>query len=208
MDLLDHLQKGCRFILPQVLHEPVTFLHPYQQELGTNKLVFLKKDISVQFSCSVVSDSLRPHGLQHTRLPCPSLMYLHCSSSICSFIYKSTFYSCHLCVYKIFLHWRYYYKWNNVKHIFLISSCFPLLMDVLVVYGQIYWYTLFICAIVASSFPNKNTQHALLGFLLSPNFYMHFLYSSGLYSTRLSNINFFLCFNTFPQSSGIFKGRI
>ena len=26
----------------------------------------------VQFSCSVVSDSLRPHGLQHSRLPCPS----------------------------------------------------------------------------------------------------------------------------------------
>ena len=28
---------------------------------------------SVQFSCSVVSDSLRPRGLQHTRLFCPSL---------------------------------------------------------------------------------------------------------------------------------------
>ena len=27
--------------------------------------------ISVQFSCSVVSDFLRPHGLQHARLPCP-----------------------------------------------------------------------------------------------------------------------------------------
>ena len=27
---------------------------------------------SVQFSCSVVSDSLWPHGLQHTRSPCPS----------------------------------------------------------------------------------------------------------------------------------------
>ena len=27
---------------------------------------------SVQFSCSVMSDSLWPHGLQHTRLPCPS----------------------------------------------------------------------------------------------------------------------------------------
>ena len=27
---------------------------------------------SVQFSRSVVSDSLRPHGLQHTRPPCPS----------------------------------------------------------------------------------------------------------------------------------------
>ena len=27
---------------------------------------------SVQFSCSVVSDSLRPHGLQHSRPPCLS----------------------------------------------------------------------------------------------------------------------------------------
>ena len=27
---------------------------------------------SVRFSCSVVSNSLRPHGLQHARLPCPS----------------------------------------------------------------------------------------------------------------------------------------
>ena len=27
---------------------------------------------SVQFSHSVVSDSLQPHGLQHARLPCPS----------------------------------------------------------------------------------------------------------------------------------------
>ena len=26
----------------------------------------------IQFSCSVVSDSLQPHGLQHTRPPCPS----------------------------------------------------------------------------------------------------------------------------------------
>ena len=26
----------------------------------------------VQFSCSVVSDSLQPHGLQHARTPCPS----------------------------------------------------------------------------------------------------------------------------------------
>ena len=28
--------------------------------------------ISVQFSCSVVSNSLQPHGLQHVRPPCPS----------------------------------------------------------------------------------------------------------------------------------------
>ena len=36
--------------------------------------------LSVQFSCSVMSNSLRPHGLQHSRLPCPlgltGLIYL------------------------------------------------------------------------------------------------------------------------------------
>ena len=36
---------------------------------------------SVQFSWSVVSDSLRPHGLQHTRLPCPSPTPGACSNS-------------------------------------------------------------------------------------------------------------------------------
>ena len=29
------------------------------------------KSLSIQFSCSVVSDSLRPHELQHARPPCP-----------------------------------------------------------------------------------------------------------------------------------------
>ena len=37
---------------------------------------YLAPDDSVpsvsQFSCSVLSDSLQPHGLQHARLPCPS----------------------------------------------------------------------------------------------------------------------------------------
>ena len=28
--------------------------------------------LGLQFSCSVMSDSLRPHELQHTRPPCPS----------------------------------------------------------------------------------------------------------------------------------------
>ena len=35
------------------------------------------KIISVQFICSVVSNSLRPHRLQHTRLPCPSPTQTH-----------------------------------------------------------------------------------------------------------------------------------
>ena len=36
---------------------------------------------SVQFSPSVMSDSLRPHGLQHARLPCPSPTFGACSNS-------------------------------------------------------------------------------------------------------------------------------
>ena len=34
--------------------------------------IFKASHSSVQFSHSVMSNSLRPHGLQHTRLPCPS----------------------------------------------------------------------------------------------------------------------------------------
>ena len=39
------------------------------------------KKPSVQFSCSVMSDSLRPHGLKHARLPCPSLTPRACSNT-------------------------------------------------------------------------------------------------------------------------------
>ena len=38
-------------------------------------------DISVQFSLSVLPDSLQPQGLQHTRLPCPSPIPGACSKS-------------------------------------------------------------------------------------------------------------------------------
>ena len=36
---------------------------------------------SIQFSCSVMSDSLRPHEPQHTRLSCPSPTRRACSNS-------------------------------------------------------------------------------------------------------------------------------
>ena len=36
---------------------------------------------SVQFSSTVVSNSLWPHGLQHTKFPCPSLAPRACSNS-------------------------------------------------------------------------------------------------------------------------------
>ena len=36
------------------------------------QIIKLVRLSSVQFSCSVMSNSLWPHGLQYTRLPCPS----------------------------------------------------------------------------------------------------------------------------------------
>ena len=45
--------------------------HPWHFQALTKRIVIYNK-CSVQFSRSVVSDSLRPHGLQHARLPCPS----------------------------------------------------------------------------------------------------------------------------------------
>ena len=41
-----------------------------------NLLLFL-----LLFNCQVVSDYLQPHGLQHARLPCPSLSPRDCSNS-------------------------------------------------------------------------------------------------------------------------------
>ena len=42
---------------------------------------FAKSQNYVQFSCSVMSYSLWPHGLQHTRVPCPSPSPGVCSNS-------------------------------------------------------------------------------------------------------------------------------
>ena len=39
------------------------------------------KEVSVQFSHSVMSNPLQPHGLQHARLPCPSPTPRACSNS-------------------------------------------------------------------------------------------------------------------------------
>ena len=50
-----------------------------------NKAVYCHSDylthMQSQFSCSVMSNSLQPHGLQHTRLPCPSPTPRACSNS-------------------------------------------------------------------------------------------------------------------------------
>ena len=47
--------------------------HPYSRETDIRKLL----------SRSVMSNSLQPHGLQHARLPCPSLSPRVCSNHAC-----------------------------------------------------------------------------------------------------------------------------
>ena len=44
----------------------------YQNLVDINPKISTVTFSSVQFSCSVVSDSLQPHESQHTRPPCPS----------------------------------------------------------------------------------------------------------------------------------------
>ena len=52
LSLYNH--TGCAFLMPKYQFHQSKYIS------------------SVQFSCSVMSDSLWPHGLQHTRPPCPS----------------------------------------------------------------------------------------------------------------------------------------
>ena len=85
MFLLSHVGNSCSvsnfFIiicygdLWSVIFDAVTIVKNYNflkvqmmVSIFSNKMSFS----SVQFSRSVVSDSLRPHELQHTRPPCPS----------------------------------------------------------------------------------------------------------------------------------------
>ena len=65
-----------------VCRESVWVSHTYSgsvcdKDQGSNSLALF----FLQFSHSVVSDSLPPHGLQHTRLPCPSPTPGACSNS-------------------------------------------------------------------------------------------------------------------------------
>ena len=50
---------------------PCLLIASFSLDCYVNLVIFLKHFSSVQFSRSVVSDSLRPHGLQHASLPFP-----------------------------------------------------------------------------------------------------------------------------------------
>ena len=59
---------------------PHTWSPPLCKDLGSKDISTSGQSVS-QFSHSVVSDSLQPHGLQHARLPCPSPTPGACSDS-------------------------------------------------------------------------------------------------------------------------------
>ena len=56
------------------------FLNPKNRKYSIIYNILILLNMSL-FSCSVMSDSLWSHGLQHTRLPCPSLSLTVCSNS-------------------------------------------------------------------------------------------------------------------------------
>ena len=73
---------GPDITLP-TLH-PVVSIHVYQKcKAASQKCLesLAEESCSVQFSCSVVSDSLQPHGLQNARPPCLSPTPRVCSNS-------------------------------------------------------------------------------------------------------------------------------
>ena len=47
-------------------------MHILSSIIAFNMYIMVRIKCSVQFSFSVVSNSLQPHGLQHSRPPCPS----------------------------------------------------------------------------------------------------------------------------------------
>ena len=62
--------------------EFLTSFHRYQCCWSLGLTLDTKADLeSVQLSCSVVSESLPPHGLEHARLPCPSPTPRVCSNA-------------------------------------------------------------------------------------------------------------------------------
>ena len=61
--------------------------YPLMLVVSSKSIVITQNDLSVSrrwwswFSCSVTSNSLWPHGLQHARIPCPSLSPRVCPNS-------------------------------------------------------------------------------------------------------------------------------
>ena len=77
IDLLKYKVHICNLEANLRITRKALFQKAHHQHFWLHKRLYqmIKTNIklsSVQFSCSVVSDSLKPHGLHHARPPCPS----------------------------------------------------------------------------------------------------------------------------------------
>ena len=78
--------KHGKINLKSILDNTGNSRHIISTPMGRNPMIRVSRElglrkVSVQFGRSVVSNSLRPHGLQHARLPCPSPASGACSNS-------------------------------------------------------------------------------------------------------------------------------
>ena len=60
---------------------PRLLIHKFKWKAQNMNVTGKYRSWMLLFSCSVVSDSLRPHGLQHARLPCPASSPRACLNS-------------------------------------------------------------------------------------------------------------------------------
>ena len=78
--LLEVISSCCKFADTKLIYKRQS-LYYIPSVNKWNSKIKAHCHLSVQFSHSVVSDSLHPHGLQHTRVPCPSATPGACSNS-------------------------------------------------------------------------------------------------------------------------------
>ena len=81
--------KHDKINLKSIIDNTGNSYHIISTPMGRNLMVRVSRElglrkVSVQFGCSVVSNSLQPHGLQYARLPCPSPTPGTCSNSCSS----------------------------------------------------------------------------------------------------------------------------
>ena len=80
--LISLLSKGLSRVFTRPIVQKHQFFGAWPSFWSSSHiLTWLLERPSIQFSRSVVSDSLPPHGLQHTWLPCPSPIPRACSNS-------------------------------------------------------------------------------------------------------------------------------
>ena len=71
----------CRCVFTHAFYKTVLYIHIWKGMVQNKEYYFRAFMSSVQFSHSVGSNSLQPHGPQHARLPCPPSTPRACSNS-------------------------------------------------------------------------------------------------------------------------------